>query len=546
MQLTALSEFALSQLAMIQLSHWSLPAAEDSLVAAFRAFSEPAATMAVTSVWQGAAVACCLAICLRVAPRTSAEHRFAIWIAAFVTLVSLPFLAFISSFPTAVAASASYASSATAVRPWLNIDARWSLVIAALWATATLVRAADLVVHSFRLRKMWKSAVPINLEGRLNGKLASVWARGPVEVCTTTMLQRPAVIGFIKPRILMPDWLFARLTPGELEQIVLHEAEHLRRRDDWTNLFQKFCLVLFPLNPALVWIERRLCREREMACDDGVVRTTHAPRAYAACLASLAERGLQHRAEALSLGAWQRRPELVHRVHSILRRKHTLRPFATRALLGALGCGLVAGSIELARCPQLIAFVPAGSVLAAQAQQQPLIAGYVPAQVVANEAASSTLKGQGIAPSHPSNGRPMVSAGSLPATASISKQDVALEWKASASESANHSPRPVMLKAIIPSEGSKPARNHEQPSQQWIVLTTWEQVQSPNINAGLIADYETAAKQNASSNQNTQTQTQPAGQVFVTRLILRMFPASSLSAQPTSVPVQSGWFVIQL
>ena len=56
-----------------------------------------------------------------------------------------------------------------------------------------------------------------------------------------------------------------------------------------------------------------------MACDDGVIRVTRAPRAYAACLASLAERGLQRRAEALSLGAWQRRPELVHRVHSILR-----------------------------------------------------------------------------------------------------------------------------------------------------------------------------------------------------------------------------------
>ncbi len=52
---------------------------------------------------------------------------------------------------------------------------------------------------------------------------------------------------------------------------------------------------LFPLNPALAWMERRLCREREMACDEGVVRSTQAPRAYAACLASLAERRLERR-----------------------------------------------------------------------------------------------------------------------------------------------------------------------------------------------------------------------------------------------------------
>ncbi len=80
-------------------------------------------------------------------------------------------------------------------------------------------------------------------------------------------------------------------------------------------------------------MERRLCREREMACDEGVVRRTQAPRAYAACLTTLAERGLQQRellrrAHALSLGAFTRRPELVHRVHSILRRKRALNPLA--------------------------------------------------------------------------------------------------------------------------------------------------------------------------------------------------------------------------
>jgi hypothetical protein len=379
--------------------------------------------------------------------------------------------------------------------------------------------------------------------------LASTWSRAPIEVCTTTILQRPSVIGFFKPRILIPDWLFGRLTPGELEQIVLHEAQHLRRRDDWTNLFQKLCLVLFPLNPALVWIERRLCREREMACDDGVIQVTRAPRAYAACLASLAERGLQRRAEALSLGAWQRRPELVHRVHSILRRKHTLGPLATRALLATLGCGLVAGSIELARCPQLIAFVPTPNVEAARTLAQPLIA-----------ATASESQGKGTAsphlPSHisPRQSMPVVAIASPERTAF--QQNAALEWKTSAIESTNHSPRQVLLKAEIPSKQSAPAQE-----EQWIVLTTWEQVQISNQNTGLAADYETGANPNATSNnatsnnatsnnatgnQNTPPSPQPAGQIFVTRLILRIFPASALSTKPASVPVRSGWFVIQL
>jgi beta-lactamase regulating signal transducer with metallopeptidase domain len=28
----------------------------------------------------------------------------------------------------------------------------------------------------------------------------------------------------------------------------MHEMEHLRRADDWTNLLQKLALVFFPLN----------------------------------------------------------------------------------------------------------------------------------------------------------------------------------------------------------------------------------------------------------------------------------------------------------
>ena len=92
------------------------------------------------------------------------------------------------------------------------------------------------------------------------------------------------MIGFFSPRILIPEELFERLTTMELEQIVLHEMGHLRRADDWMNLVQKIGLVLVPLNPALLWIERRLCFERELACDDAVLRSTRAPKAYATCL----------------------------------------------------------------------------------------------------------------------------------------------------------------------------------------------------------------------------------------------------------------------
>ena len=103
---------------------------------------------------------------------------------------------------------------------------------------------------------------------------AGGWARRPgAQLCTSDEVARPSVLGFFRPRILVPPALLEALTPQELQQVVLHEMEHLRRGDDWTNLLQKIGLVLFPLNPVLVWVERRLCAERELACDDRVMQS---------------------------------------------------------------------------------------------------------------------------------------------------------------------------------------------------------------------------------------------------------------------------------
>jgi hypothetical protein len=109
-----------------------------------------------------------------------------------------------------------------------------------------------------------------------------------------------------------------------------------------------------------VWVERRLCAERELACDDRVLRSSAGRKAYALCLTHLAEYSMLQRSLSLVLGAWERRPELVRRVQRILRQPgHSMgrKPaMATTAglMAGALGCTLV-----LAHCPQLVSFVPA-------------------------------------------------------------------------------------------------------------------------------------------------------------------------------------------
>lgn len=534
----------------------------NSLLAASPGISRTAGTMLITAIWQGAVVAACLTVCLRLINRIPAALRFTVWAAGFLAVAGLPFLPFLQHLGTGNASQPMLRLAAdTTPEPWLRLDIRWSIALTAIWAAASLYRLVDLGVHSIRLRRLWKTATPVTLNAEFSS-FPAVLLRGrkSVEICTTKELDRPSVIGFLAPRILIPEWLFAKLTPGELRQIMLHETEHLRRGDDWTNLLQKLSLIVFPLNPVLLWMERQLCLEREMACDEAVIRVTGAPHAYAACLANLAERGLERRAEALSLGVWQRRPELVRRVHRILRRRQALGPLGARGLLTVMAGGLIFGTVELSRCPQLIAFTlpPAAEASQAHALAAQAIPAQMPFRVVDTR---FTEPPQAVVPPAPESakprpmgfktdrhGRPCSVYGS-----SGKKEPVNLNFVAGTQ--AKHTvkavpdgrtPRQELLKAEMTVPASLPAQ--EQQAQGWIVLTTWEEVDTVAASGALQSDTlqsDLAADQQSGQTTGKPTQ-QPAGQLKVTQLIFKVVPASSKFHTPTAVRVRGGWLVIQL
>jgi Zn-dependent protease with chaperone function len=387
----------------------------------------------VAAVWQGVLLAVAVWLGLRLLPKTPAAVRFAIWFGVFLVVTALPVL---SLWPRTAAVAAGGHS------PWLMLDPRWSLTVAAVWLLASAWRAGQLVVAAVRVRGLWKRATPVDasfgdraamneapspglkpgdllgvlpraeerveevsVPGRqLQNRVAGAEARlddavlvpglksrpilrasfsaasearcysggqRRVELCSSDEVDRPTVIGFLAPKIVLPAWLLEKLTPAELEQVVLHESGHLGRADDWMNLLQKVALVVFPLNPALAWVERRLCFERELACDERVLRKTGAPKAYASCLATLAEYRLGRRGLALAIGILGRESELGQRVGRILRRGAQMKPWHARLVLGGAMLGLVVAATGLERCPQLVGFSDAGSGAVAHRQQGP-------------------------------------------------------------------------------------------------------------------------------------------------------------------------------
>jgi beta-lactamase regulating signal transducer with metallopeptidase domain len=321
--------------------------------------SAAAAETLLSALWESLVLVTAVALCLRLVPRIGASSRSVIWTAVLLIVSALPFLPR-TTHPGTLLASAP-----------VHANPLWSVALATLWATFTLFRAAQLLRSAWHLRGIARRSRAVETTPSIAALLTET--RRPATLRTSTEVDRPSVVGFFTPAILLPPDLLARLTAPELEQIVLHEREHLLRRDDWTNLLQKLALTLFPLNPALLWVERRLCLERELACDDGVLRATHAPKAYATCLTSLAEHSLLRRGLSLALGAWERRPELARRVHRILRQpQREFTPRQSALALTVLLSALTTGAVALSHTPQLVSFQPEAPTLA-QLQPEPAV-----------------------------------------------------------------------------------------------------------------------------------------------------------------------------
>src|SRR6185503_17584551 len=95
-------------------------------------------------------------------------------------------------------------------------------------------------------------------------------AAANVEVRATSELDSPAVLGLLRPTIVVPhaalDWPLERC-----RLVAVHELAHVRRRDVLAQAMADVACALHWYNP-LVWIgARRLRIERELAADDAVL-----------------------------------------------------------------------------------------------------------------------------------------------------------------------------------------------------------------------------------------------------------------------------------
>ena len=325
----------------------------------------------VNCLVEGSLIAIFAGVALSAARQQNSSTKFAVWFSALMSIAALPVLIGISS--GAWTHGTSHAQ--TAGRAAVTLPGFWALCIFVAWAAIAAWSLLGVVRGVWHLRVLRRSCLPIDLT-MLDAQVRATLARAgssenasprPVALCTSDLVHVPTAIGLIKPAVILPSWILQELSPQELNQILLHELAHLRRWDDWTNLAQKLVKALFFFHPAVWWIERQVSLEREMACDDAVVAETASPRAYAECLAHLAEktllqrslgrRSLARRSVALAQAALGRIRHTSLRVAQIL---DVNRPASSgrswKPAVSFMAVFAIGSVAWMSRAPQLIAF----------------------------------------------------------------------------------------------------------------------------------------------------------------------------------------------
>ncbi|MDB4900477.1 MAG: putative rane protein [Gemmatimonadetes bacterium] len=169
----------------------------------------------------------------------------------------------------ALAGTLTRSSITAAVRrlpPWMEGGASVLLVVTAIVALSILA-----FVH-LRLRRARRGWPVAELHGATVRIAPSIG---------------PAVVGVLRPEIVVPRWLIGR-SADEQRLVLEHEREHLRRGDHLLLGAATVAVALLPWHPAVWWIVARLRLAIELDCDARVLRRGVPARTYGTLLIDMA------------------------------------------------------------------------------------------------------------------------------------------------------------------------------------------------------------------------------------------------------------------
>lgn len=268
-----------------------------------------------TTLATSAAVLLVLAMRRPLMARLGASVAYAAW-----ALVPVAGLAMLLPAPESVPMPMTAVARIGVLQPVLALAPEaetfaWTSLAMALWASGALATAALFA---------WQ-------QRRFQHRLADSAPHGDGLRIARASEGLPAVIGLLRPRIVLPADFETRYDADERELILCHERIHVARRDLWANAAVAALRALFWFNPLLHYAAWRFRRDQELACDERVVaRHPQRRRDYAGAMLKT-----QMADSSLPVGChWQASTPLKERIAM-------LKEHAPKPMRSAIGAALV-------------------------------------------------------------------------------------------------------------------------------------------------------------------------------------------------------------
>lgn len=193
--------------------------------------------------------------------------------------------------------------------------------IDSFWLVGVFVLSFRSLGGWIRMRRLCTSAtpnVPSTARATFDRLAAAFGLRRSVDLAASNSVSGPFTVGFLRATVLLPLSAITVLGPEELEVVLAHELAHVRRADYLWNLVQTFAETIFFFHPAVWWIGGCLRTERELCCDDFVLKHCPNPFVYASALFHLEEQRARQPHFAMALNGGRSGSSLRMRILRIL------------------------------------------------------------------------------------------------------------------------------------------------------------------------------------------------------------------------------------
>ena len=149
--------------------------------------------------------------------------------------------------------------------------------------------------------------------------------RKPIAAVINERFEAPAVFGWWRPVLLLPQAWLKEATDEEIYGVLLHEMTHVKCRDALLNWVFILVRSIHWFNPLVWYALRRLRAEREVFCDALVLKRLQAPErsVYGSTLLKIAAQLSGATAPPTLVPILQHKPEIHRRIHMIAKYKTT-------------------------------------------------------------------------------------------------------------------------------------------------------------------------------------------------------------------------------